>query len=55
MIDYGGSDGRFIPPFVYDKFEKIHVYDASDAPLHSSVDSRKVKKSQIRSSKHICF
>jgi SAM-dependent methyltransferase len=44
MIDYGGSDGRFIPPFAYEQFEKIHIYDASSAPPHSSVDTRKVER-----------
>ena len=44
MIDYGGSDGRFIPPFASDHFESIYVYDASNVPLHGSVDSRKVQK-----------
>jgi SAM-dependent methyltransferase len=44
MVDYGGSDGRFIPSFAYGQFESIDIYDVSDAPLHSSVDTRKVKK-----------
>jgi len=44
MIDYGGSDGRFIPRFAYEQFESIKIYDASKAPLHESVDSRKVEK-----------
>jgi len=44
MIDYGGSDGRFIPPFAYGQFERIDIYDASNAPLHASVDARKVAK-----------
>lgn len=44
MIDYGGSDGRFIPSFAYGHFESIYIYDASNAPLHSSVDARKVEK-----------
>jgi hypothetical protein len=44
MIDYGGSDGRFIPSFAYEQFESIYIYDASEAPLHASVDSRKVKR-----------
>ena len=44
MIDYGGSDGRFIPPFINEQFDNIDIYDASEAPLHSSVDARKVRK-----------
>ena len=44
MIDFGGSDGRFIPPFAYEHFDRIHIYDASAAPLHASVDARKVEK-----------
>ena len=44
MIDYGGSDGRFIPSFAYAQFECIDIYDASDAALHRSVDTRKVKR-----------
>jgi SAM-dependent methyltransferase len=44
MIDYGGSDGRFIPSFAYGQFESIDIYDVSGTPLHSSVDVRKVKK-----------
>jgi hypothetical protein len=44
MIDYGGSDGRFIPSFAYGQFECIDIYDVSEAPLHSSVDASKVKK-----------
>lgn len=45
MIDYGGSDGRLIPHFAYETFEKIDIYDASEAPLHRSVDLRRVQKS----------
>lgn len=55
MIDYGGSDGRFLPPFVYEQFDNIDIYDASVAPLHSSVDVRKVRKSLTRSTGHIRF
>jgi len=44
MIDYGGSDGRFIPPFAYKNFERIYIYDVSIAPLHPSVDVRKVER-----------
>jgi hypothetical protein len=44
MIDYGGSDGRFIPSFAYSQFENIDIYDASETPLHPSVDARKVKR-----------
>jgi len=44
MIDYGGSDGRFIPSFAYEHFECIDICDASDAALHRSVDTRKVKR-----------
>jgi 2-polyprenyl-3-methyl-5-hydroxy-6-metoxy-1,4-benzoquinol methylase len=44
MIDYGGSDGRLIPPFAYKQFESVSIYDASEAPLHASVDGRKVKR-----------
>ena len=44
MIDYGGSDGRFIPPFAYSQFENIYIYDMSLVPLHATVDARKVKK-----------
>jgi SAM-dependent methyltransferase len=44
MIDYGGSDGRFIPSFAYAQFECVHIYDASDAALHRSVDIRKVRR-----------
>lgn len=47
MIDYGGSDGRFLPHFVYEQFENIHIYDASESPLHASVDAGKVKKIAI--------
>lgn len=44
MIDYGGSDGRFISSFAYKQFERIHIYDASSAPLHVSVDPQKVER-----------
>lgn len=44
MVDYGGSDGRFIPSFAYRQFESIDIYDVSEAPLHPSVDAHKVKK-----------
>jgi hypothetical protein len=44
MIDYGGGDGRFISPFIYEQFENIYIYDASKEPLHASVDTRKVKR-----------
>ena len=44
MVDYGGSDGQFIPSFAFEQFENIDIFDVSEAPLHSSVDARKVKK-----------
>jgi Methyltransferase domain len=44
MIDYGGSDGRFIPSFAYQQFDQIDIYDASNAPLHTSVPAGKVKR-----------
>lgn len=44
MLDHGGSDGRFLPPFVYEHCEAIHIYEASDAPLHPSVDANKVSR-----------
>lgn len=44
MVDYGGSDGLFIPSFAYEQFQIIDIYDVSDAPLHPSVDTRQVKK-----------
>jgi hypothetical protein len=43
MIDYGGNDGRFIPPFAYERFERIDVIDASKVSLHTSVDTQKVR------------
>jgi SAM-dependent methyltransferase len=44
LLDYGGSDGQFLPPFVHERFGTLYVYDPSDARLHPSVDGRKVKK-----------
>lgn len=44
MIDYGGSDGRFIPPFALEHFDAIDILDASEASIHSSVENSKVKK-----------
>jgi SAM-dependent methyltransferase len=44
MVDYGGSDGLFIPSFAFEQFESIDIYDVSAAPLHPSVAPRKVKK-----------
>ena len=44
MIDYGGSDGRFLSQFIYEQFDRIDIYDVSNAPLHASVDSGNVKK-----------
>lgn len=44
MIDFGGGDGRFVPPIVYEQFDRIDIYDASNAPLHASVDGGKVSK-----------
>ena len=55
MIDYGGSDGRFLTPFMYEQFEKIYIFDPSDAPLHASVDCRKVEKVSIPQSETYSF
>ena len=44
MIDYAGGDGRFIPPYAFEQFEHIHILDASEVPIHPSVDARKVTK-----------
>jgi hypothetical protein len=46
MVDYGGSDGQFLPPFAHQRFDTLYVYDSSDAPLHSSADPGKVKKTR---------
>jgi|GEM_PF-1525631 len=43
-LDMGGSDGRFIPPIVLNKFSEIHVLDSSDIKLHSSLAGRNAKK-----------
>lgn len=44
MLDYGGSDGRFLPPIIYERYAPLHISDPSDAPLHASVDGTKVIK-----------
>lgn len=44
MLDFGGSDGRFLPPVIYERFSPLHIYDPSSAPLHPSVDSLRVAK-----------
>jgi len=44
MIDYGGSDGRFLTPFMIEVFDAISIFEPSDAPLHASVVSSKVSK-----------
>lgn len=41
-IDYGGSDGRFLPPVILEKYGEIDIFDASDAPIHASVGARRV-------------
>jgi hypothetical protein len=55
MIDYGGSDGRLIPSFAYEQFEKIYIFDASNAPLHPSVDASKVEKIAVPKSEAYSF
>ena len=44
MVDYGGSDGRFLTSYMFEQFDAIHILDPSDAPIHASVDGRKVTK-----------
>jgi len=44
MIDYGGSDGRFVTDFMYETFDRIEIFEPSDAPLHESVTSPKISK-----------
>jgi hypothetical protein len=44
MLDYGGSDGRFVPPCAKDFFDGAEILDVSDAALHETVDARFVRK-----------
>jgi hypothetical protein len=44
MMDYGGSDGRFLTPFMHETFDEIQIFDPSEAPLHASVDAARVCK-----------
>jgi len=44
MIDYGGSDGRFVTEFMFDVFDRIEIFEPSGAPLHESVTSEKISK-----------
>lgn len=44
MIDYGGSDGRFLTGFMYEAFDKIEIFEPSDSPLHPTIDTAKVSK-----------
>jgi len=46
MVDYGGSDGQFLPPFMHERFGSLYVFDPSDAPLHPSTDLGRVKKTR---------
>lgn len=46
-LDYGGSDGQFIPKTVIDGFTSVDIYDVSDALLHDSVREPKIKKISI--------
>jgi len=47
MIDYGGGDGRFIPPFAFEQFDRIDILDASIVPIHTSVDAAKAAKIKV--------
>lgn len=44
MLDYGGSDGRFLPPSCFNRFEKVDIFDPSQEPLHPSVPQNKVRR-----------
>jgi SAM-dependent methyltransferase len=44
VIDYGGGDGRFLPAIVLDRYRSIEIFDASDAPIHGSVDVARVRR-----------
>jgi len=43
-LDFGGSDGRFIPPGILNAFTKVDIFDTSAAPIHSSVPQGKAFK-----------
>lgn len=44
VLDYGGSDGQFVPPSLRDYFDGVEIVDVSDASLHVSVDANFVRK-----------
>ena len=43
-LDYGGSDGRLVPASMLRQFAAVDVFDASEVPLHPSVDAEKIHK-----------
>jgi 2-polyprenyl-3-methyl-5-hydroxy-6-metoxy-1,4-benzoquinol methylase len=44
VLDFGGSDGRFIPAPILNFFQSVDIYDVSNAPVHFSVPADKVRK-----------
>lgn len=44
MVDYGGSDGRFLTDFMFETFDAIEIFDVSNAPLHESVKDKHVSR-----------
>jgi hypothetical protein len=44
MLDYGGSDGRFVPPCAREFFDGAEILEPSNAALHESVDTSFVRK-----------
>lgn len=43
-LDLGGSDGKFIPPEVLDRFSETHIFDTSEAAVDESLHARGVRK-----------
>lgn len=43
MLDYGGSDGRFLTPSCLARYELIDIFEPSSVPLHPSIPPHKVR------------
>ncbi len=54
-LDYGGSDGRFLTPFMYETFSSIEIFEPSDVALHATVGQTRVSKTASPSKETYAF
>ena len=52
VLDFGGSDGLFIPKILFENFREVHSFDISQANINSTLSQLSVQKISCPTKKH---